>query len=503
MEKLYEALDNLFEELLEESAKTDFIDKFGQDVFNNFEKAKQRLKNNGFSTDYQQYLKKTKEELIDFLASLYDDEKDSQKKRIILGTDKEIRGKYNYLGEKNGFKVYQPLDTMASIDLGVNTGWCTAGRYRHYGHPEFTPSLDDAKKHWDEYTSKGVKFYYFLDPNTMYGEYAVALYPEVLKVNIDNGEYFIKRTNVEIYDAEDSLDYSLLNKLPLDLIPEKIICEYDELKEVEIEDEVLIKYRGQDSEFTIPDGVVSIEENAFYGCDSLKSITIPNSVIFIGNGAFSWCKSLRSIVIPNNVTFIGKEVFCGCESLESVTIQNGVTSISNSAFNGCYSLTSIDIPNSVTSIGDEAFSGCRSLKSVTIHTGVTSIGNYAFYECVVLTSIAIPDSVISIGEGAFVACASLTSIDIPNSVTSIGACAFDNCESLKLIIIPNSVTSIDFGTFSGCSSLKSIVIPNSVTSIDAEAFNGCESVVVKTNNSYVSEYCNRFDIKVQPLHYNK
>ena len=61
--------DVLIEELLEESAKTDFIEKFGEDTFDKFEKAKQRIKNSGKSVDYQQYLAMSKEELIDFIAS--------------------------------------------------------------------------------------------------------------------------------------------------------------------------------------------------------------------------------------------------------------------------------------------------------------------------------------------------------------------------------------------------------------------------------------------------
>ena len=98
----------LLEELFEESAKTDFKDKFGEQTFQNFEKAKQRLKNNNMSVDYGQYLKMSQEEIDNLILSLYDDEKDAQKKRILKGEDKEIRGKYNYLGEKGGYKIYQP-----------------------------------------------------------------------------------------------------------------------------------------------------------------------------------------------------------------------------------------------------------------------------------------------------------------------------------------------------------------------------------------------------------
>lgn len=476
MEKLYEALDSLFEELLEESAKTDFIDKFGQDVFNNFEKAKQRLKNNGKSVDYQQYLKMTKEELINFLASLYDDQKDSQRKRMILGTDKKIRGNYKYLGEKNGFKVYQPLDVQASMDLGVNTGWCTTGRYGHYGHPEFTPSLGDAERHWDDYILNGIKLYYFLDPKTMYGEYAVALYPKILEVQEKYGKYYINRTNVEIYNAKDHLDYSSTEKLPLDLIPEKIIYDYEEWKEIEIKKGVLVKYRGQDSEFTIPNNVTSI-----------------------GSYAFSDCKSLESIVIPGHITSINNSAFAGCNSLTSIVIPNSVTSIGNSAFYHCGLLMSIDIPNSVTSIGKWAFSECASLTSIAIPDSVTSIGADAFNNCKSLTSINIPSNITEISDSSFEGCESLESINIHNSVTSIGICAFYGCKSLTSITIPNSVTSIGKYAFYGCESLESITIPDSVTSIGKYAFKECHFLVIKTNNDYVKEYCNKLGIKVQPL----
>ena len=314
---------------------------------------------------------------------------------------------------------------------------------------------------------------------------------------------------------------------------------------------------------TIPDSVTSIGDGAISGCTSLTSIygkyasndgrcliidgtlnsfapaglteyTIPDSVTSIGNQAFRDCTSLTSITIPDSVTSIGEVAFFNCTSLTSITIGNGVTEIGTQAFSYCESLTSFygkyasedgrclivdgtlnffapaglteyTIPDSVTSIGDYAFAYCSSLASVTIPDSVTSIGGWAFFYCWSLASVSIGNGVTSIGEGAFCDCYSLTSVTIPDSVTSIGNYAFRGCTSLTsfcckyasedgrcLIIggtlnsfapaglteytIPDSVTSIGDYAFRYCTSLTSITIPDGVTKIGEDAFYKCSSL---------------------------
>jgi len=134
-------------------------------------------------------------------------------------------------------------------------------------------------------------------------------------------------------------------------------------------------------------------------------------------------KTATTFTIPNGVTTIGDNAFYNCNFLTSVTIPNSVTNIEKWAFSNCKSLTTVTLGNSITSIGDYAFSS-SGLTSVTIPTGVTSIGNVVFSECKSLTSVTIPNSVTSIGDGAFEDCSKLTNITIPDSVISIKGQAF-------------------------------------------------------------------------------
>ena len=289
-------------------------------------------------------------------------------------------------------------------------------------------------------------------------------------------------------------------------------------------------YNGKAEKLTIPNmlngkKVTSIDNRAFYLCNSLISIIIPDSVAKISVNPFAYCRTLKSIFVSSEHPYffaIDGVLFRKADSClisypkgreyTTYNIPQGITAIESSAFYDCKFLTRVTIPDSVTSIGDCAFSLCDSLTSITIPDSVEQIGTNPFTVCSALKSISvspehpyfatidgvlfrkadkalisypagissstytIPQGITAIGDSAFYYCDSLTAVSIPESVTSIGDNAFYFCESLTSVTIPDSVTAIGDSAFSYCDSLTSVSIPDSVTAIGDEAFYSCSSL---------------------------
>jgi len=189
-----------------------FNQKYGDDkeignVFDYFNKSSQRLKNAGYTTDIQAYLSKKwdKEKLITVLKDL-DAETSAKRGRLTTAERRNWKpeGDYYFIGSAGGFDIYQPFDVEASVSLGTNAGWCTTGRWKHYGQPEFKASVSDAKRHWNYYTSQGIDFIYLLDPVTHYGKYALVLYNNYIEGQGDKHDSeFVASKNFSLFNAED------------------------------------------------------------------------------------------------------------------------------------------------------------------------------------------------------------------------------------------------------------------------------------------------------------
>ena len=72
----------------------------------------------------------------------------------------------------------------------------------------------------------------------------------------------------------------------------------------DVEKTQLTAYVGEDSIATIPQGVKSIGDQAFYGNKTLKKITIPKSITQIGSEAFVGCSNVVDIYCYANPTYL-------------------------------------------------------------------------------------------------------------------------------------------------------------------------------------------------------
>ena len=164
--------------------------------------------------------------------------------------------------------------------------------------------------------------------------------------------------------------------------------------------------------------IIETESNTLIaGC----SVTnMPKSVIHIGAYAFSYQYLLNSIEVPDGIIAIGDNAYYGCGNATSIFIPNSVSHIGRWALYACYSLNSI-----VVEEGNSVYDSRNNCNAI-IETATNSL-------IVACQNTVIPEGVTNIGENAFFNCRNITSITLPNSVTNIEPFAFDFCSSLDTI----------------------------------------------------------------------
>ena len=78
-----------------------------------------------------------------------------------------------------------------------------------------------------------------------------------------------------------------------------------------------------------------------------------------------WGYGLTSVTIADGVTTIGNYAFCGCQSLTTVTLPASVTSLNQGAFYNCSGLERIDIQHDgAVTLGSNVFQNCGALQYI-------------------------------------------------------------------------------------------------------------------------------------------
>ena len=226
---------------------------------------------------------------------------------------------------------------------------------------------------------------------------------------------------------------------------------------------------GQIHNISLPTGITSIANNAFFACTEISSIILPSSLKKIGRSAFIFCKKLTSITIPDKVTTIGNGAFESCENLQHISIGRAVTDIGhsnygkNDVFRNCTNLTSVEWNarecQDFDSYERTLFGHIASqITSFTFGKDVQYIPQYLCYDLKNITSVTIPNRVTAIASFAFEYCSSLSNLTIGGSVEEIGMFTFASCDNLTNVTIPDGVTSIGNYAFSDCKNLTSVSI---------------------------------------------
>lgn len=164
------------------------------------------------------------------------------------------------------------------------------------------------------------------------------------------------------------------------------------------------------TEYTIPDGIIGIENYAMSGTCSggrdLQKLTLPGSILYATSTAFEGCNNLEAIYgditsadhrcivtksdegtvlnslvarknmpkeyrIPDDISIIGYCAMVDCDEVESITMGDQVKVIEGYAFLGCDNLKSVTLSAGLEDCtGYNLFSACSNLESVYLRAPV-------------------------------------------------------------------------------------------------------------------------------------
>ena len=315
-------------------------------------------------------------------------------------------------------EVLEKVIMPSSVTSFASQAWATAGGYYQSYSKLITAGPKGGNYNYEfEWRTEipnhafqigGIEKIVLPDTIVKIGNHALHAY-DLIDVNLPNGLKEIgdfafcgtSLTNIEIPDSvttigenafqhSDKLESVVLPK-DLSTIPYMMCYACSSLKNVEwpsnfIVDRWAFAHCGF-IDLTLPQGVRSIGEYAFYSCDNLKSIFLLSTVESIGQSAFQDCGVLRKVELPDSLTVLEGAIFSGCSALEEIHLSNALVEIEGQAFYKCNALVSIQIPSNVVNIGKRAFESCHNLVSIILPESLKTINNYAFNNCTSLTDV--------------------------------------------------------------------------------------------------------------------
>ena len=214
----------------------------------------------------------------------------------------------------------------------------------------------------------------------------------------------------------------------------------------------------------LPEGLETIDDEAFRDCSSLELAELPSTVKHLGNKAFDKCGSITISALPESIETLGSSVFGGLirpRNMVSFSLPDNLTEIPDSMFHDRWGMKELHFPANLKKIG-KACVTWSNITELNLPDGVTEIAEEAFYGNKKLTKVTLPKSIKSIPYFAF-AYTGLDNLDfLHEGITEIGMEAFYGSK-IKEANIPEGVTKVGSNAFGYCDSLKTIRIPSTLT----------------------------------------
>ena len=310
----------------------------------------------------------------------------------------------------------------------------------------------------------------------------------------EEGKYSVSGLKYKSYLLDPTIDTVNI------VIPTK----YNGIEVTEIADKAF--YQKDIESIHISSSIKIIGDEAFYECESLKSVTMDNGVVTIDDFAFSRCINLSSIHIPASVKTINRWAFCDCALTGATIAENSVLEkIGYCAFSSLSeyqnNLSGFRLPNTITDIGDSAFQGCSGLENVSIPDSVKNIGERAFANTDIGGKVFSENSKLEyVEEKAFYGCTNITGVVITEGA-KFSNYAFEGCSGIKSVEILGTHAENDSYIFYDCTGIKSVTIAQDVTSISSCIFDAI-TLDSLTIPSSLTTFKNPFgDFVIGTLHY--
>ena len=166
---------------------------------------------------------------------------------------------------------------------------------------------------------------------------------------------------------------------------------------------------------------------------TITHVRVHKSVKIITRAAFQYCRNLVSIEMHDGVEIIEDEAFAGSISLRTIKLA-GVRIIGERAFSNCNCLENVEFGDKLEIIGGNAFNFCSALRNNIKLPHVRVIGDFAFYGCKHVTEVKMSEDLETIGDNkAFGNCRRLRRITMPLKDNLLGDHMFYDCHALSTV----------------------------------------------------------------------